>query len=720
MTENLLIHVYGSMVAEYTAYEACEIDFMDWPLLASQIATLNGTDPTMATYARAEFLDRGMREFDVNNMRFPTDDVEFRKALAHCFDKDDFIATALAGFAIKMDSPLSWSAGWYNPYCTDLYPFSTSTAESILDAAGYTDQDEDTWREGPGGEEIVLDFYIRQDDTDRTAMGTNYTVTLESIGIDVNELVVPKTTCFQKVMVEFDYHLYTGGWGFGRDPDTLYWLYHGDNAQAFSYTPNYPGYSNPAFDDACDGMITAEFVGNPEDEGGAKNFTFEMQKLLMDDVGVIPIYTYSSEGGYKTGWQKVCNAEGTGPWSWYTMLNTYHATDDTIDWGFANDVEEINVMHSEWVWDWQILDKIYEGLINVNPYDMADDQQWVAKSWSSGVWDYEGENCTYVEFKLREDIYWHDIAPKGDRQTPDGVPLLVDGAYDEKLMADDVVATINMVRHTEDAWNNDVVADVVYVEELDPYTVRVYMGLFMPLWALHWIGGLPLQPRHVWEPVFNEGNTREFDPYDQECLSGCGPWIFNYTGSTIHEYYLLKRNTRYFRYHPVDIFATVDPSKVVEPCTEITTQWFLHNMDDQIDPVPPSEYWIEIRKIYPNATEVLLWEGSNPTLPYCEDVLIFEYTEHIDRGFYTIVGTISPAPGPRADVDGYPVEIWGTIAEDINLDFFVNVKDAVLLGVAFASVPGDYNWNPACDINGDGFINVKDAVLLGVEFGWPI
>lgn len=54
---------------------------------------------------------------------------------------------------------------------------------------------------------------------------------------------------------------------------------------------------------------------------------------------------------------------------------------------------------------------------------------------------------------------------------------------------------------------------------------------------------------------------------------------------------------------------------------------------------------------------------------------------------------------------------------DLDADTYVNVKDAVILGVAFGSKPGDSNWNPNADINSDNIINVKDAVIQGVHFG---
>jgi len=54
---------------------------------------------------------------------------------------------------------------------------------------------------------------------------------------------------------------------------------------------------------------------------------------------------------------------------------------------------------------------------------------------------------------------------------------------------------------------------------------------------------------------------------------------------------------------------------------------------------------------------------------------------------------------------------------DINADNVVNFKDAILLGAAFTSKPGDPNWNPNTDINNDNTVNFKDAIILGANFG---
>jgi hypothetical protein len=172
----------------------------------------------------------------------------------------------------------------------------------------------------------------------------------------------------------------------------------------------------------------------------------------------------------------------------------------------------------------------------------------------------------------------------------------------------------------------------------------------------------------------------------------------------------------------VDLYGIIQTPtglKRVPPCNTVTWKFYLHNQDFQRPTIPANTFTITITKTYPNGTEVTLFTGGNPELPNCTDVLIYQGSEHIERGLYKIKATITPDPVTGfEDQDGYTIYIWGTLFEDINMDFYVNAKDAVALGRAFGSKPGEYTWDPACDINRDGFVNAKDAVLLGAKFGW--
>jgi ABC-type oligopeptide transport system substrate-binding subunit len=723
MTSSLRITPYGSQEVAYEAFKTNEIDFMDSALNSSQIEELDAIDPNMTTYDRVPFIDRGIREIDMNNMKFPTNDTQFRKALEFCFDKDDFVAVTTS--AVRMDSPIAWTADWNNPYCSNLYSYNLSAAESILDAADYVDRDSDGWREGPNGQEIILDFYIRQDDADRIAMGTLFAANLESVGIRVNARITTRSVCFQKVLGEFDFHLYTGAWavtsGIGPVVFDFSNLYYSDFAQTSPFSSNYVGYSNPEFDFHIDRLLNASDIGDPYTSCTAKYHLYECQKILMDDAAIIPVFTYANYGGYGAAWENVVDEEGVGPWSWFTMLNTFKQGEDTINWGVVDDIQSFNVMVPNiGNGDWHILDKIYDKLLKINPYNVSTYEPWMAKDWTVGEWIYQGEPATWIEFKLREDMYWQDIAPKADRHTPNGTTLLVDGAYDEKVMADDIIFTIYALRDTPDAPYSQLVADVVSAEEVNPYTVRIYYSVHWPLWALLWTGDIPLMPEHIWEPIFLEGDILEFDPLSQECLSGCGPWLFDYSGSVPTEYYRLTANTRFFRYHPVDLFGTLDTNqKVVSPGTTVTTTFWLHNLDFQ-RVIPPSEFAVTITIEYYNGTIEELHMGSSPQLPPCEEIPIFVYTDIYPRGLHSVIAIITPdSLTGHSDLDGYVVNIWGTIPEDIDLDFYVNGKDGTLLGVAFGSVPGRHNWNLKCDINGDGFVNAKDAVRLGTKFNWP-
>jgi minor extracellular serine protease Vpr len=57
-----------------------------------------------------------------------------------------------------------------------------------------------------------------------------------------------------------------------------------------------------------------------------------------------------------------------------------------------------------------------------------------------------------------------------------------------------------------------------------------------------------------------------------------------------------------------------------------------------------------------------------------------------------------------------PVEL---VAGDVTGDGFIDISDAVAIGVAF----GDVTSNPAADLNGDGAVNVFDLILMAVNFG---
>jgi len=72
----------------------------------------------------------------------------------------------------------------------------------------------------------------------------------------------------------------------------------------------------------------------------------------------------------------------------------------------------------------------------------------------------------------------------------------------------------------------------------------------------------------------------------------------------------------------------------------------------------------------------------------------------------------------RFDIAG---GIWKPIVTPIYqkvADLRVNLVDVFTCALAYGSVPGMSNWNPAADVNGDNRINLQDYFLEALNFGW--
>lgn len=123
-------------------------------------------------------------------------------------------------------------------------------------------------------------------------------------------------------------------------------------------------------------------------------------------------------------------------------------------------------------------------------------------------------------------------------------------------------------------------------------------------------------------------------------------------------------------------------------------------------------------EVYANMTSIIsqsvtLTSGNLTTITFTCN------TSGFVKGNYTIWAYAWPVQGETDTTDNALSDGWVviTIPGDVNGDTYVNIKDAVLLGVAFGSEEGQPMYNPNADINGDGYTNIKDAVILGVNFG---
>jgi len=735
--DSVLCVLHTSQEGEYNSFKSKLIDLFDWHFTPTQKQELDTQDPQMNQWERLFYAEFGMWEVDINNDVFPGSDRNFRLALSKLLDKEGFVATELAGMGQAAHSPL-----WHNPTyryepCADFYSeiYDPTAAYQLLYDNGYRDWDSDGIIEySPDGgttkQEFTILLYARSDDPQRTALGnlvntvltTNAQSSVLNAKFDVSLNIVPKATCYQKVMIEYNYTLYTGGWSFGRDPDTIYFGYDSRFATAPEpWANNYVNYKSREFDEAIENMIGASTFDQ------ARYWCNESQRIFMTDVPVIPMWNTAGYTGILSSVEKAVHMSAYGPTTstgaWWTLLNAHKAGQPmggTLRWGFMNDFSALSVYMSQWVWDWNILQEIYDTLISYNPYNYTMDLPELARSWEIGEWTFEGEPATYVTWHLRHDLYWEDIPPKLDRAygiarygtgalhiKPDGTP---DPQPPMPVTAEDVAFSVEYIAESSDAWNWGLVADVIYCDVTDPYTVTVYYGIYLPLWAAHWCGALPIMPKFIWEkvPVAEAG---EYDPLTEKTLSGTGPFKFNYTGYVPHQYVVLDKYERFFALNPVDVYVNADGVRV-DPGTSVNYTVQLANRDAET--TITGDLSVKVDGL-PVATITGISLGPKATYE-----TILYATGALTGGKHNITATFDvTSPSEFATMDStYTHNIFVTIRMDLNYDYVVDIRDISTAGRAFGSYPGHLRWDARADINGDRLVDIRDISAIGRRFGW--
>lgn len=555
-TPYLQIRIFLHPDPENHALEACTLDINDWPL-AKEWVDRWSLMPGLITLR--DYVELGMMEIDINNQRWPTGSetrkfydpvdvqsnksVYFRKAIACLLDRDRIVREVLKGYAYRLDVPVPPAQSAFidmaNYTASGLiYNYDVQRAISFLQDGGFIDTDGDGIRNDPitGRNLEDLIFYIRMDDPNRRRAGEMLAAELRAVGIPVRAIITERTVCYKNVMVLYNYHLYTGGWSLGVIPDQYHDLY-----SSYSYygpevgwSLNYPGFCNHEFD------YWAKRVKYPATVTEAQEAAKVCGYLFLKYCAVVPMWSSKAVKAYKTGWTGVVNNAAYGIDNYWTFLNMYHPTDDTIDWGFKSDIEQLNVISSEWLWDWNVLSLIYESMMGTNPFNQAPTEFFIAENYTTGSWDARpggDPDATYITFKIRENIYWHNVT----------------GGVRRQLTAYDVQFSFNYTYECGPgiAWNFMLIEELNRTEVIDTFTVRVYYNR-KSAWAVQWAGGLPIINPDIWSLVPPEA-ARTYDPASEDKNGngivdikedGCGAWM--YMGYVMGSYVYLVCDDGYY------------------------------------------------------------------------------------------------------------------------------------------------------------------------------
>jgi ABC-type transport system substrate-binding protein len=502
--DELVFKIYLNQDAEYLALKSGEINVMDWQLPADKVADALA-DPAIYT---ASYEDLGYYLIDINNQRWPTSNVHFRRALAHLVDKARIETDVLQGFGYSLDSIVPVVLGGYSNPDIRRYEYNPELAAAELELAGFVDTDSDGTLNDPitGDNMAPVIFYIRLDDPNRKQAGEWLAAELKALGVPIEgELAVERSVASAAVMEDpaGEWNVYTGGWGLGRDPDHINYFYH-----SREFDPeviggwrgyNYPGFMNSTFDEWADILTSASTFEE------VREAAFICQEILAEQVPGIPMYGFLGVKAIRKGFTGVVNEVGTGisaSWSLYNMHPEDVAYGGTIEYGVKSDIETLNPMTAEWYYTWEVLQEIYETVYKYNPYDLAEDIPGLAKSWEIEEWTSPSDVAGMkVTFHFIEDGLWHDGTP---------------------FTAEDVKFTYE---YMQEQGIPRYLPSVKYIEEMvlvDDYTLEVYQNT-SSYFAFHYIN-VPVLAKHIWEDVGD--GWQDYDPVAEGESIGMGPWKF--------------------------------------------------------------------------------------------------------------------------------------------------------------------------------------------------
>jgi peptide/nickel transport system substrate-binding protein len=588
--DELLIKIYGTDTALFTAFEAQEIDLVDWPITSTDVQKWQM--PPYSTYiALDSFKEIGMFEFDVNNnltMRSypnwpsPTSYVEFRRAIAYLIDKPYIITTIVGGYGAQLETPIMPWTTWYDTSITP-YTYNPVQACQILFDNGWRSSPDpnvvayvrfppghpmagqflkDVMVNGPhGASDPGLIFYRPIGYPTRSEAGALFIygdathLGLEDVGIPVDDNNWQIRVISPHVLYEKNFHIYTGAWNLDRDPDYLYDLWHSDfinwNIDEFAW--NYNNIDDASWDEYTWKLKTAKDFDEAE-------LNAELaQQRFVDQAFFFPLWTSLGYMAHNMDWHEL-NVDSYGVRHQWNIHCTYQASDQqgkqgnpsvggTLEWGFSSDIEQLNVIYSSWFWDWQILDKVYDTMTRFNPLNIAADMPWMASGWTVGTWTNPdtGEIASKITMTLRTGMKWTNS---------------INGAILGSVTPADVRFSFQYV-YDKVGWNFASVADQYKYPngtlkiEVSGNQITFYESI-QSVWAFHWIGGLPIIPKFIFEGI---ADPQGFTPGNlgiEETLIGCG--AFYYMSYNPGVSFLLRANRNHFK--PIVPNTDTDPTNI--------------------------------------------------------------------------------------------------------------------------------------------------------------
>jgi len=543
--DRLLIKLYQSAETEWKALTNGSIDTTDTRLTKYWYDNFTGPPLSERINVVGYGPEYGFYILDINNANTtsslvypnPLSVLSFREAIAHLVNRTKLDEIIGAGLYVPIWVPMSPAFGKYYLDIPNPYQCNRTKATELLDLDGFPVNSATAWRfwdrNGNGVEDpeeyLELKFVIRRDHPHRLAVGNLIADELNGVKVRVKRIYAPPADDYVIVRLNRDFHLYIASWYITQpDPTYLYYLFH----SSMIPLSNYNSINDPILDALLESLMyaTNQEVAVMASRDAQTRFVIKSFKVpLWSYMGYKAMYRRYTGGNagslvkpddgenkYRNiTWQGVVNVPGWGLDNFFSFLNM-HPTDYaygdgenmTIRHGFRySQIGSLNPIYASWPWELQVLDLIYDRLIRLDPYDLTEWMSWIVKNFTLGAYTHPvyGQ-CTKVKFTLRTDVTWFD-----------GTPLTTADVYFTLV---ELKRMLEAHGFPEPQWIDNM-KHILDFKIFDPYNFEVLFDV-TSYWALLWIGGIPMLPKHVWKPIIETGDPTGFAPDPN--MIGSGPW----------------------------------------------------------------------------------------------------------------------------------------------------------------------------------------------------
>jgi hypothetical protein len=721
-TEDLVLYFYADMDSAYEALKMGNIDVIGYEITKDQYDdAIADSNVVLASVA-----DFGMYQFDINNnctissypgIRSPTNYQGFRQAIARLTDKDYIVEEICGGFAERIDQPIaaplrSWrnESMWRPNYP---YEYDPAAASATLDAAGFvqgTTPNPYYDLTFPGSAEYIRTYpvdhpqkagedldelivVIRFDDVRRYDAGFLLVDNMRKHGIPVT---VPPYVLPDRIYGDMDYHIYTGGWSVGRFPPiTLYQLYCYEFW--FPFGPNYVTgvdcNGNPNYPELCELLHDAHYGLIPHDdivENTKKALGFFTEQCIT-----VPLFSARSYWAYSRSLLGIVNMEGIGLENDYSFMNARKADGSPIRFALKSAPSAMNIIYSDWFYDYQCLDRmnLYDEIVKP-PYGLLVDQAGFIRDWDVGVWDDGGVDKTKITKWLRDDAYF--VEP-------------VSGNQKVKVNASHIFFSAWYICQTWDCWFYSRFEPIHHIDIVDSHEISVFFDS-LSYWYVYYADG-PILPVDVWlQPPLAYEATETFEEGINlttpgvVSLAGRPVWInsVKVNGAPLNmfsEYNIIGHEYGHHTEGKLEIF-----SNLTDGATVVVDYWYVGGASG---PTPGGLSWETI------------FEGAG--MYYATD-FVSEVGGHLTLKRNPYYWMKTP---PLGEVDF--VWKWETGSKPRDGNYQIDIYDIILMVKAYGS-QGTYvpskNWFPGADTTPNGgIIDIYDIATAiskyGEEWGHP-